>query len=125
MSGERILLDTNAVIALLQGHDQLANRLAAADWIGISVMTWMEFMSFPELSAEDAQLFVEACSRLEVVGLTIDDRRLLELVVKVRSENQLKMPDAIIVGTAIYRDAILLTQDRQLLGSRGGIVQEF
>ncbi len=35
MSGERYLLDTNAIVALLQGNSQLIQLLQNADWIGI------------------------------------------------------------------------------------------
>ncbi|MEA5495936.1 MAG: hypothetical protein WAN66_04525 [Limnoraphis robusta] len=36
MSGNRYLLDTNAIVALLQGTTQLVQFLQNADWIGIS-----------------------------------------------------------------------------------------
>lgn len=39
MSGERYLLDTNAIVALLQGNSQLIQLLQNADWIGISVIS--------------------------------------------------------------------------------------
>lgn len=36
MSGERYLLDTNAVVALLRGEPILRQRLENAEWVGIS-----------------------------------------------------------------------------------------
>ena len=36
MRGERYLLDTNGIIALLQGNQQLIQLLQDAEWIGIS-----------------------------------------------------------------------------------------
>jgi len=36
MSGERYLLDTNAVVALLQGDQVLQQRVRNADWVVIS-----------------------------------------------------------------------------------------
>ncbi|MFY7805843.1 MAG: hypothetical protein ACOVQ7_20735 [Limnoraphis robusta] len=39
MSGNRYLLDTNAIVALLQGTTQLVQLLRNADWIGISVIS--------------------------------------------------------------------------------------
>ncbi len=48
MNGEmnRYLLDTNAVVALLQGHTGLAQHLADAEWVGISIITQLEFLAF-------------------------------------------------------------------------------
>jgi len=37
MSGNRYVLDTNAIIALLQGNIQLVQLLQNASWIGISI----------------------------------------------------------------------------------------
>lgn len=50
MSGERFLLDTNAVISLLRGEAGLVDRLAVADWVGISIITLVEFLSFAGLN---------------------------------------------------------------------------
>jgi len=46
MSGERYLLDTNAIVALLQGNSQLIQLLQNADPIGISVISKIEFLAF-------------------------------------------------------------------------------
>jgi len=50
MSGERYLLDTNAIVALLQGNSQLIQLLQNADWIGISVISKIEFLAFTGLT---------------------------------------------------------------------------
>lgn len=44
--GNRYLLDTNAVIALLAGNQGLTNMLASAQWIGVSVISKLEFLAF-------------------------------------------------------------------------------
>lgn len=45
----RYLLDTNAVVALLQGHTGLGQHLSDAEWVGISIITQLEFLAFPGL----------------------------------------------------------------------------
>ncbi len=57
MSGNRYLLDTNAIVALLQGNSQLIQLLHNAGWVGISVISQIEFLAFSGLSQEDRQLF--------------------------------------------------------------------
>jgi predicted nucleic acid-binding protein len=39
MNGERYLLDTNAVVALLRDGAPIVTRLKSAEWVGISVIS--------------------------------------------------------------------------------------
>jgi tRNA(fMet)-specific endonuclease VapC len=57
MSGNRYLLDTNAIVALLKGNTQLIQLLQNANWIGISVISQIEFLAFSGLTQSDRQLF--------------------------------------------------------------------
>jgi predicted nucleic acid-binding protein len=111
MNGERYLLDTNAVISLLGGNRPLAERLEKAEWVGISIISQLEFLVFPELSEEDHNLFEAFAARVEVVGLTASQRELLSRIIELRRTRQLKLPDAIIAGTALHYRAILITED--------------
>lgn len=69
MSGNRYLLDTNAVIALLQGNQQVLQQLQNSDWIGISIISQLEFLSFSGLSESDRQLFNQFLQQVETLGL--------------------------------------------------------
>lgn len=42
----KFLLDTNAVVALLNGNASLTQTLQTAVWFGISVITELEFFVF-------------------------------------------------------------------------------
>ncbi|MEH2415189.1 hypothetical protein [Nostoc sp.] len=53
MSGSRYLLDTNAIVVLLQGNLQLLQLLQNSDWIGISIISQIEFLAFSGLSQGD------------------------------------------------------------------------
>lgn len=57
MNGNRYLLDTNAITALLQKDASLIKLLQSADWVGISVISQLEFLAFSGLSEADKQLF--------------------------------------------------------------------
>jgi predicted nucleic acid-binding protein len=46
MSGNRYVLDTNAIVALLQGNIQLIELLKDADWLGVSVIAKLSFWCF-------------------------------------------------------------------------------
>lgn len=112
MSGEPLLLDTNAVVALLQGDVRLVQLLRQAEWIGISVISRIEFLVFSGLTESDRQLFQQFLQRVEVVGLAAGDTALTEQIIAVRQQYRLKLPDAVIAAMAIQKDAALVTADR-------------
>jgi hypothetical protein len=114
MSGERYLLDTNAIVCLLRGDQALHRRLRRAEWVGISILSQIEFLAFPNLSANDRGIFQQFTDSIDVVGLDRTERLLIDRVVSLRAQYRLKLPDAIIAATAIERAAILITDDRQL-----------
>ena len=114
MSGERYLLDTNAIVCLLRGDQALHQRLRQADWVGISILSQIEFLAFPNLSADDRGIFQQFADSVDVVGLDRAERSLIDRVVILRAQYRLKLPDAIIAATTIERGAILITDDRQL-----------
>lgn len=77
MNGKRLLLDTNAIISLLQGNLQLLRLCRDAEWVGISVISRLEFLCFPGLGAQDRQTFAAFLERVEVVGLESQDGAML------------------------------------------------
>jgi tRNA(fMet)-specific endonuclease VapC len=111
MSGDRLVLDTNAVVSLLNGTGAIAACIAAASWIGISVITRLEFLAFSELSSGDRELFERFCQRVDTIGLSKDDGELIETAVRLRRDCGLKLPDAVIAATAIVQRADLVTAD--------------
>src|SRR5712691_5213679 len=118
MSGlpERCLLDTNAVVSLLRGHGELLAVTKQARWVGISIITEIEFLAFSGLGQDDAQLFAEFLRRVTVIDLAQHDSPLLERVIALRRNHRLRLPDAVVAASALIHDACLVTADRQLLG---------
>ena len=114
MSGNRYLLDTNAIIALLQQNPNLIKLLQSADWVGISIISQIEFLAFSSLSEADKQLFQQFLQRIEVIDLDRQNSFLIEQIIFVRQQYRLKLPDAIIAAMAIQNSAQLVTRDIQL-----------
>jgi tRNA(fMet)-specific endonuclease VapC len=119
MSGKRYLLDTNAVVALLRNDGRLHETLSSATWIGISVISILEFRAFPGLSDSDELNFNSFLERIEVVDLGHSDSQLIEAILGFRRCDGLKIPDAIIAGSARISDAILVTADRDFRKANG------
>ncbi len=107
----KFLLDTNAVVGLLKGNASLIQTLQAATWVGISVITELEFLSFPDLSTTDESLFQQFKSRVEVIDLQASDDKLLTRIIEIRRSGKVKLPDAIIAAMTIESNATLLSQD--------------
>jgi hypothetical protein len=107
----RFLLDTNAVVSLLKGNASLIQTLQAATWVGMSVITELEFLSFPGLAEQDESLFQQFKSRVEIIDLQSSDSKLLTCIIEIRRSAKVKLPDAIIAAMAIDNDATLLSQD--------------
>ena len=114
MSGKRYLLGTNAIVCLLRGGNTLQQRLESAEWVGISILSQIEFLAFPNLNENDRRIFKEFSDAVEVVGLGRTERSLIDRILSFRAHYRLKLPDAIIAARAVERDATLITDDRQL-----------
>lgn len=114
MSGDRYLLDTNAVIGLLRGSNPLLSRLKTAEWVGISILSQIEFLAFPNLTASDKEYFNGFLERVEVSGLDQTQKALINRIIGIRQQFRLKLPDAIVVATAIESSAILVTEDQRV-----------
>lgn len=114
MSGNRFLLDTNAVILLLSaGLPDLESDLQGAEWLGFSVITRLEFLSFPRLTVKERSIFDRFCDTVTVCDLRAADHRLIDDVIDFRSRFGLKLPDSIVAATSKSWDATLVTADQE------------
>lgn len=115
MSGIEFLLDTNFILGLLQRNDRVmeivANRNILAGSCAVSVITRMELLGFPGITLYEEQLIWERLTEFQYAPLT---REIENIVITIRRTRKIKLPDAIIAGTAYFLEAELLTLDRQL-----------
>ena len=114
MNGRRLLLDTNAVVALLQGNKQLLELTQNAEWIGISIISQIEFFCFSGLTDGDREIFAAFEKKIEVINLTLSEADLINKAIEIRKSFRVKLPDAIIAASALTRNAILVTADAKL-----------
>ncbi|WP_027371237.1 type II toxin-antitoxin system VapC family toxin [Desulfovermiculus halophilus] len=115
MSGIEFVLDTNFILGLLQQNDRVmeivANRNILAGSCAVSAITRMELLGFPGITVYEEQLIRERLAELRYAPLT---REIENIVITIRRIRKIKLPDAIIAGTAYFHNAELLTLDRQL-----------
>jgi predicted nucleic acid-binding protein len=118
MSGNnRYLLDTNAVIALLAGDSALATLWSKGKWAGVSVVSVLEFLSWPGLESGQESIFRRFLERVSIVNLDWSDKHLMAQTISLRKGRGLKLPDAIILASALANGAVLVTRDEKLLAA--------
>lgn len=99
------ILDTNAGVYIT--NSRLANLLPSGDF-GASVVTEIELLSKPGMSAIEIAAIRSFLGKLSLVELTPLVR---EEAARLRREERLRLPDAIIAATALTEGAILVTND--------------
>ena len=114
MSGKRYLFDTNAIVALLKGHKELVSLAHGAEFIGISVISRLEFFAFSGLVEADKEMFDLFVKRVHVIDLSMRDISLLNTISEIRMKSSLKLPDAIVAASALSVGAVLVTADVKL-----------
>ncbi|MBA2269770.1 MAG: type II toxin-antitoxin system VapC family toxin [Chthoniobacterales bacterium] len=102
------LLDTNVALYLLGGR--LATPLPAGDY-AISVITEMELLAWPSLTAQEEQRVREFLQQLTVCELTASIRT---RAVALRKRHNVKLPDAVVCATAMELNVELWTNDKTL-----------
>ncbi|MBQ3342327.1 MAG: type II toxin-antitoxin system VapC family toxin [Kiritimatiellae bacterium] len=118
MNGKRYLLDTNAVIQLLVGNPSLRKMVENSDFLAISVISKLEFLSYPDLTEDEKSAFYELLEDLTVFDLTASDAALIQETVAMRIDCGLKLPDAVIAATALVNDCEVITNDAHLAHQR-------
>jgi hypothetical protein len=107
---QKYLLDTNTIIyALNEGFKFPKNKYF------VSVITEIELLSYSELTAKEEEILKSALSKFQSIELTQDIK---QITIQIRKNSKLKLPDSIIVASAINEKAILITSDKQLLNAQ-------
>lgn len=119
MNGKFYFLDTNAIIQLLKGNEELFEMLQEAELVVCSVISKIEFLSFSNISKYDIELFNAFAKKIEIMELPSHDSQLLGHILNIRKDSKLKLPDAIIAGCSVYRKCSLITADKKILKAVG------
>jgi len=112
MNGIKYLFDTNALISFFKGNPSLAFLTSAP--VGISIISVLEFLSFSGINEPAKTLLFDFLTKIKVFELKKDNTQLIDTISGLRIQYKIKLPDAIIAGTAIYNNAILITNDNGL-----------
>ena len=114
MSGnKRVVLDTNIVIYLSQKKLSIDKVLGDSNDYCISLVTYMEILSYNFHSKKEEQFIRKLISLFKIINIS---KIIAEKVIVLKKSRKIKLPDAIIVATALVENSILYTNDKQLHG---------
>ncbi len=111
----RCLLDTNVVIGLLHGQEASIALVKAANCqlaeMAVSQITRLELLGFPGISAQEVQVIEAFLSNIQVLPISANVEA---QTIAMRQSQKIKLPDAMVAGTAGAHWLALLTLDQSL-----------
>lgn len=107
MSGDKLFLDTNIVLYLLDGDQTLAELLNGKQ-LYISVITELELLGYDGLNQDEESIIVDFISQCRTINI---NSRIKQETIRIRKNYKNKLPDSIIIATALYLDIPLITAD--------------
>ena len=108
MSGDRIVVDTSLIINLFNGIKEVEELITDRN-LFVSIISEIEVLSFPNITAKDSELLKGFLSECYIVDI---EPAIKDITIDIRSRFKVKLPDAVIAATAIYFDLPLFTMDK-------------
>lgn len=110
MSGIKALLDTNTIIFASQKKIDAEKLLERYDHFYVSIISYMEAYGYNFEDEEEKELIDALFNNLELVEI---NKEIAEQVIVYRKNKvkKIKLPDAILLATAKYLSADLITDD--------------
>ncbi len=110
------VLDTNFILEYLKGVPAPVRFLDAKNdpVLWISDITRMELFSYPFLDDLEENRILDFLEHVDIYPVT---ERIGDIAIVFRRSSRRKLPDSIIVATAVHLGAPLVTSDKELLSS--------
>ena len=107
MNGKKALFDSNIVIYLSKREIDLA-FIDQFDELFISVITYMEILGYSFTNPEEED-FIR--SLLSIFHIVFINQTIADVTIEIRKTKRIKLPDAIILATAIAEKLQLVSRD--------------
>jgi len=108
MTGNSLLLDTNIVLYFLSGDKTLLPLFEEKE-LTISVITELELLGYDQLNDEDITTIEQFLRQCMVINLNDDIKK---KTIYMRRTYNIKLPDAIILSTALSLNIPLISADK-------------
>lgn len=107
MNGNNLVVDTNFLIYLLNGHSIVIPFLNNNYFI--SEITEMEMIGVKALSPSGLKVRTELIENCYLINFNSDIK---EIAIRIKQRHTLKLPDAIIAASSMYMNLPLVTADK-------------
>ena len=107
MSGNKLFLDTNIILYLLQGDETLTQFLNHKQFY-ISFITQLELLSFPGLSKKEEKIINELMAECVIIDV---NSKIKNISIEFRRKYKLKLPDCLVAATSYFLDLPLISAD--------------
>lgn len=107
MNGSKLFLDTNIILYLLNGDETLAELLNGKQ-LYISLITELELLAYKGIKAKEEKVIKEFVSQCKTIMINSEVK---QETIRIRKKYNTKLPDSIIIATALYLDLPLITSD--------------
>lgn len=110
MSGTKAILDSNVIIFASKETIDVEKLLSEYDEFYVSVITYIEVYAFEFQNAVEKEIIDDIFANLEIIEV---NKEIADQAVTYRKNKikKIKLPDAVILATAKYAAADLLTDD--------------
>jgi predicted nucleic acid-binding protein len=110
----KYVLDSTIAIDLFNGLEEVKSiRESLRDAkVYASVITRLEMLSWPKINSGTEMGIREFLKSIKIIPLT---KKIEKATLLLRQSKKLKLPDAIIAGTALVLGATLISRDRHFL----------
>ena len=110
MIGNKALLDSNVIIFASKEEIDVELLLANYDEFHVSMITFMEVYGFELNNPEEEDLINDIFANLDITEVNIKIAK-QAIIYRKNKIKKIKLPDAIILATAKYLEAELITDD--------------
>jgi len=115
MSGIKYLLDTNIIIGMYERSPAvitlLQNKQTRISECAYSSVTRMELLGFPAITTNEIKIISSLLKQMTQLSI---NRATEDTTISLKQRHRIKLPDALILATAINHQIELLTLDKKL-----------
>ncbi len=108
MSGNKGLLDSNVRFDASKGIVSEQDIVNDYDFLYTSIISYVETQGYNFTDNEEKEIVEKILSSVEIVNI---NKEIADLAIDYRKHKKIKLPDALILATARYLNADLLTSD--------------
>jgi len=108
MNGNRGLLDSNVIIDASKGIVSVQDIVANYDDLFTSIICYVETLGYKFADETEKKIVKQILENIEIIEL---NRDIADIAIEYRKNNKIKLPDALVLASAKYLNADLLTSN--------------